>query len=159
MLFTQRLFLTWRIRMPITQITCQVKWFAWFAWFAQFANYPDPKKIKQENENHTERWGWNQKISVQGNLKQACPITFLLVCYPKEIPLPMYDTQFAITYSVEVLQDEVCHVIRGKMEQFEHNSSSYPRQHHLQPTGLKTFPVTRFRTNNLLLSSYPVIGG
>ena len=35
-----------------------------------------------------------------------------------------------------VLQDEVCHVIRGKMEQFEHNSSSYPRQHHyLQPTG------------------------
>ena len=33
-------------------------------------------------------------------------------------------------------QDEVCHVIRGKMEQFEHNSSSYPRQHHyLQPTG------------------------
>ena len=29
--------------MPITQITCQVKWFAWFAWFAQFAKYPDPK--------------------------------------------------------------------------------------------------------------------
>ena len=50
-------------------------------------------------------------------------------------------------------EDGVCHVIRGKMEQFEHNSSSYPRQHHLQPTGLKTFPVTRFRTNNLLLSS------
>ena len=44
-LFTYRLFQTWRIRMPVTQISCYVMWFAWFAWFAQFAKYPHPSKI------------------------------------------------------------------------------------------------------------------